>query len=129
MATLQPSAGPWIAGTKAAAAAVAIVAVLLLAALSVTAAAGADTGAQAGAAIYKDKCVGCHGADGSGNTPVGKALKVKDVRQPDVQAMKDADLATLIMNGKGKMPAQRGKLTAAQVDEVVAYVRSLAKSK
>ena len=126
MATSKSSAGAWIAGTRSAAAAVAVVAVLLLAALAVPAA-GADT--QAGAAIYKDKCIGCHGADGSANTPVGKALKVQDLRKPEVQALKDAEMAALITNGKGKMPPEKGKLTAAQIDQVVAYVRSLAKAK
>ncbi len=111
-----------------------ITAVLILAFLSVPAApaapvATAGAAAQAGAAVYKDKCIGCHGADGSANTPLGKALKVQDLRRPEVQALTDVQLVTVITNGKGKMPPLRGKLTAAQIDQVVAYVRSLSKPK
>src|SRR4051812_32335176 len=30
--------------------------------------------------LYGTKCAACHGADGSGNTVVGKALKIKDFK-------------------------------------------------
>ena len=104
----------------------ALASVLLAAtALSMPAAARAD--AAAGAQLYKDKCVGCHGADGSGSTPMGKALKVQDIRKPEIQAKKDAELAASITNGKGKMPPQKGNLSAAQIGEIVTYIRSLAK--
>jgi mono/diheme cytochrome c family protein len=85
--------------------------------------------AAAGAQLYKDKCVGCHGADGSGSTPMGKALKAGDLRKPEIQAKKDAELAASITNGKGKMPAQKGNLNAAQIAEIVTYVRTLGKAK
>jgi len=103
--------------------------VLLVAtALSTAPAARADTASVgAGAQLYKDKCVGCHGADGSGSTPMGKALKVQDIRKPEIQAKKDAELAAAIANGKGKMPPQKGNLSAAQIGEIVTYIRTLAK--
>jgi cytochrome c6 len=97
------------------------------AALAVAPAARAD--AAAGAPLYKDKCLGCHGADGSGSTPMGKALKVQDLRKPEIQAKKDAELAASITNGKGKMPAQKGNLSAAQIGQIVDYIRTLAKGK
>src|SRR5258706_2509401 len=31
------------------------------------------------AAVYKAKCAGCHGADGSGQTAMGKAMKLRDL--------------------------------------------------
>ena len=38
----------------------------------------ATAGAQdAGAALYKTKCAACHGADGKGETAVGKANKIR----------------------------------------------------
>ena len=52
--------------------------------------------------LYQAKCAACHGPDGSGNTPVGKALKLKDIRDPEVQKMSDADLTTLVAKGKDK---------------------------
>jgi len=104
-------------------------ATLVLGALAVPAAARADAGgAAAGAALYKEKCIGCHAADGSGNAPMGKALKAGDLRSAQIQGKKDAELAASITNGKGKMPAQKG-LSAAQVSQLLDYVRTLAKAK
>ncbi len=81
------------------------------------------------ASVYKTKCASCHAPDGSGNTPVGKALKVLDLGSADVQKQSDAQLTDSIVNGKdsGKMPAYKGKLTDDQVKGLVAYIRSLAK--
>ena len=79
-------------------------------------------------ATYKAKCQMCHGPDGKGETPTGKAMKVKDFSSEDVQKMSDAELAAIITNGKGKMPAYK-TLTPDQVKELVAYVRSLGKKK
>jgi mono/diheme cytochrome c family protein len=104
-------------------------AALVLAALAVPATAHADAAsAAAGAAIYKEKCIGCHAADGSGNAPMGKALKAGDLRTPQIQGKKDAVLAASITNGKGNMPAQKG-LSAAQVSQLLDYVRTLGKAK
>ena len=38
---------------------------------------------QAGEATYKAKCAMCHGADGLGNTPVGKNMKVRSFKSPE----------------------------------------------
>jgi mono/diheme cytochrome c family protein len=79
--------------------------------------------------LYQTKCSACHGADGSGNTVVGKALKLKDIRDPEVQKTSDADLTTLIAKGKDKMPANEKTLKPEQIKSLVAYVRELAKKK
>jgi mono/diheme cytochrome c family protein len=81
------------------------------------------------AALYKTKCAMCHGPDGSGNTPTGKAMKVADLRSDEVQKKTDAQLTETIASGKGKMPAFKGKLTDAQINDLVKYVRELAKKK
>jgi mono/diheme cytochrome c family protein len=75
-------------------------------------------------ATYKAKCAMCHGADGKGETPTGKAMKVNDFASETVQRMSDADLTDAI--AKGKMPAFK-TLTADQVKDLVAYVRSFGK--
>ena len=80
-----------------------------------------------GAADYKSNCALCHGPDGSGKTPTGKALKVKDLSSPEVQAMTDAELTTIIADGKGKMPAFKTKIDAARIAELVALIRSMKK--
>jgi mono/diheme cytochrome c family protein len=76
--------------------------------------------------LYQTKCASCHGADGSGNTIVGKALKLKDIRDPEVQKISDPDLTTLIAKGKDKMPAGEKTLKPDQIKSLVAYVRELA---
>jgi len=83
--------------------------------------------AQAGADTYKSKCQMCHAADGSGNTPAGKSTKVHAFSSPDVVSMSDADLIAITHKGKNKMPAYAGKLTDAQITDVVAYIRTLQK--
>jgi cytochrome c6 len=97
----------------------------LMGASLVTTAAKADNTAEA---TYKAKCQMCHGPDGKGETPTGKAMKVKDFASEDVQKMSDADLGAGISAGKGKMPAFK-TLTPEQVKDLVAYVRAFAKKK
>ena len=80
-----------------------------------------------GAATYSSKCQMCHGADGTGSTPVGKAMKAPSFRSPDVVKESNADLITVTKNGKGKMPAYSGKLTDAEIRDVVAHIRTLQK--
>jgi cytochrome c6 len=77
-----------------------------------------------GAGDFKAKC---HGADGTGSTATGKALKVRDLASPDVQSQTDAQLTEIVTNGKNKMPAYKGKLTDDQIKGLVAYIRGLAK--
>jgi mono/diheme cytochrome c family protein len=81
------------------------------------------------AATYKAKCAMCHGADGKGDTPVGKKMGIRDLTSADVQKMSDAELTTITTKGKNKMPAYENKLSAAQIKDMVAYIRQLAKAK
>ena len=76
---------------------------------------------------YKAKCATCHGADGGGQTAIGKTMKIRDLRSPEVQKQTDADLQKLISDGKGKMPAYKTKLSVADVSSLVAYIRGMAK--
>jgi cytochrome c6 len=84
--------------------------------------------AQNAVALYKAKCSLCHSDDGSSSGPTGKQLGAKDLRSPEVQKLTDAQLADNIKNGVGKkMPAYKGKLTDAQITDLVGYIRGLAK--
>ena len=83
--------------------------------------------AQDAPSLFKAKCAGCHGGDGSGNTSAGKSLKLRDLGSADVQKQTDAELTAIITNGKSPMPAYKGKVTDAQIQELVTYVRGLAK--
>ena len=77
--------------------------------------------------LFKANCALCHGPDGSGNTPTGKAMKAKDLKSDEVQKQTDAELAELITKGKGKMPAFGPKFSPDVIKSLVAYVRQLAK--
>jgi cytochrome c6 len=80
-----------------------------------------------GAALFKTKCAACHGPDGKAETAMGKANKLRDLASPDVQKQSDAELAAIVENGKGKMPAYGKSLKPEQVKDLVAYIRSLGK--
>jgi len=56
---------------------------------------------------------------------MGKSMGLKPLSSPEVQKMSDADMAALINNGKGKMPAFKGKLSDDEISAVVKYVRTL----
>ncbi|HTW45170.1 MAG TPA: cytochrome c [Acidobacteriaceae bacterium] len=94
-----------------------------MAALMAATAASAQTGAD----VYKSRCQMCHGADGSGNTPAGKAMKAIPFKSPDLVKKTDAALIAATESGKGKMPAYKGKLSDAQIKDVIAYIRTLQK--
>jgi mono/diheme cytochrome c family protein len=78
-------------------------------------------------ATYKAKCAGCHGPDGAGSTPAGKAMKVRDFHAPEVQKETDAELTDIITNGKNKMPKYGDKLKDPEIKDLVSYVRMLGK--
>ena len=94
--------------------------------LGVSPAHGAD---DATVKLFQAKCAACHGPDGSGNTVVGKALKLKDMRDPEIQKLSDADMTTVIAKGKDKMPANEKTLKPDQIKSLVAYIRELAQKK
>jgi mono/diheme cytochrome c family protein len=91
--------------------------VLLVPALAVSVALPAF--AQDGAATYKTKCAGCHGAEGQGK--VGPALKGTSLTEDQI-----ADLLTKGNDAK-KAPHKKGlsSLTADDAKAVATFVKSL----
>ncbi|MGN6186161.1 MAG: c-type cytochrome [Thermoanaerobaculia bacterium] len=83
--------------------------------------------AEDGAAIFKAKCAMCHGPNGDGQTTMGKNLKLRDLGSADVQKLSDADLIKITTDGKGKMPAYKGKLSDADIAAVVKHLRTFKK--
>ncbi len=98
---------------------VVMVVAMVIANVSTAMAAPADT--------YKAKCAMCHGADGKGDTTMGKKYGLKDLASAEVQGKSDAQLTEIITKGKDKMPAYEGKLSADDIKGLVGYVRSLKK--
>jgi len=93
----------------------------LLAAVAGHAASAADN--------WDANCSKCHGADGKGQTKVGKKLNLKDYTDAKVQVeMKDADMVKAITDGitdagKEKMKSFKADLSADEIKDLVAYVR------
>jgi len=81
---------------------------------------------NASEALYKSKCAACHGADGTGSA-TGKKMGAHDYTTADVQGMSDVELATIITNGKNKMPKYGASLKPEDIKGVVAYIRTYKK--
>jgi mono/diheme cytochrome c family protein len=85
-----------------------------------------------GKKAYGTDCAMCHGKTGAGDgdLAVDMKLKLKDYRDPvTLKDMSDGEMYTIILNGKGQMTGEEGRLKEQQIWSVVNYVRSLAKSK
>jgi mono/diheme cytochrome c family protein len=78
-----------------------------------------------GADTFKARCMVCHGTDGTANTPAGKFFKAASLKDPMVTTKSDDELETVVKNGKNKMPSFKDKLTTAQIDAVIGYIRHL----
>ena len=79
--------------------------------------------AEDGAALYKAKCASCHGAEGKGDTPVGKVLKVKPLAGTKLSAGEIEKVAAEGRPGT-KMLAIKG-LSGDQYKAIAAHVKSL----
>jgi mono/diheme cytochrome c family protein len=104
-----------------------LIAVAALLLVSSAGAPGARGDAAAGKDPYQKHCAMCHGADGKGDTPAGKSMKLRDLGSDDVQKQTDAQLIDITVNGKNKMPAYKGKLTDQQIKDVVDFIRTMKK--
>jgi mono/diheme cytochrome c family protein len=72
--------------------------------------------------VYSQTCARCHGSDGRGKTPKGRAVGASDLTSSEW--IPDTARDTRIVNrGKEGMPAFKGKLKPAEIDAVVAYIR------
>lgn len=89
--------------------------------------ASVSTRADDSGALFKAKCAACHGPDGKGETSMGKMMKLRDMSSEDVQKQTDAALTDIVTNGKGKMPAYKGKLSDDQIKQLVGFIRTLKK--
>jgi mono/diheme cytochrome c family protein len=73
---------------------------------------------------WRQQCVGCHGALGRGDGPMGPMLHAPDLGRADWQArVPDAEIAATIRNGRNRMP--RFDLPEPVLRGLVARIRSL----
>ena len=77
--------------------------------------------------VFKQKCSKCHGQDGAGNN-YGQIIGVTNLTDPQwQQKVDDKRVLNSIKHGRGQMPAFGEKLTEAQINSLVLYVRALGK--
>lgn len=75
---------------------------------------------------YNSKCAKCHDRDGRAKSLHAKHEKARDLTSGEWQdSVSDERIYNSISNGKGKMPGFKKKLSDAQMDELVNYVRRL----
>jgi cytochrome c6 len=87
-----------------------------------SASAGAAPSAEA---LFKQKCSKCHGADGSGDTSMGRIFNAPDFTDGGWWAKhsKPGELTSTITRGKKNMPAFGRKLTRTQIAGLATYVQ------
>ena len=80
------------------------------------------------ATIFINECASCHGKDGAAKTFKAKFNGAKDLTKAGWQeSTSDEHIFNVIANGHGKMPAYGKKLSQAEIESLVAYVRKLKK--
>ena len=90
-------------------------------AASTSAAGGGDA-----TSVYNSKCASCHGRDGRARSAHARHENARDLSSAEWQdSVSDELIYNSISNGKGKMPGFKKKLSDAQMDELVSYVRRL----
>jgi len=78
--------------------------------------------------VYDKKCADCHGKDGRARSFRGKHTHARDLTDAQWQEqVTDERIYNSISNGKGKMPAFSKKLSEADVNSLVTFVRGLRK--
>jgi mono/diheme cytochrome c family protein len=74
--------------------------------------------------IFEAKCAKCHGKDGRAKTFRGKLMHARNFTEAQWQNdVTDERLFNSISNGRNNMPSFKKKLSEAQIDSLVAYVR------
>lgn len=104
------------------------IAVLALGLLLTSASPASAADAGAGQKIFKKNCAMCHGATGAGDGPMGKMLKPPPPNFTDADRMAqrpDEELITRIKEGKKPMPSYDGRLSDGQIQDILAFIRSL----
>ncbi len=106
----------------------ALLAVIVIFSAAPAAFAQAKGDAAEGKQAFMQHCAVCHGADGNGKPAIAQALKVTfpPLGGKEVQSLSDAEIAKVIAEGKGKMPAVHG-VTKKDVANIIAFIRTLKK--
>lgn len=84
---------------------------------------------EPGKPIFARLCVSCHGLDGSGNPEKAKVLKIDpqllNLGRKEAAHLTRAELRTILLKGKNKMPAYEKKLKPGEWEPILDYVEKL----
>jgi mono/diheme cytochrome c family protein len=82
---------------------------------------------RAAQALWRVSCAGCHGPVGrGGGAELPPGAQVPNLADPAWQAKRsDEELAGVIREGRGMMPAFGDRIRPGGIDALVAHVRSL----
>jgi mono/diheme cytochrome c family protein len=95
---------------------------------SIPAAMATHESAASASELYARHCSECHGKDGRAKGFKAKAKGTRNLTDPQWQErVSDERIFNTINNGKGHMPAFAKKLSEAEIDSLVQYVRGLKK--
>jgi mono/diheme cytochrome c family protein len=78
--------------------------------------------------LYLQNCARCHGADGRGETTLGKLYNTPNLTDAGLQArFSNKELSTVITLGRGGMPSFKKTLSKAEIAALITYVRRFKK--
>ena len=82
-------------------------------------------------AIYAKNCEGCHGPNAEGGIAKvdNKQIKVPSLKSDHAIKHPDEKLTKMITNGEEEMPAFKDKLSPAEINEMVRYIRQVVQKK
>lgn len=80
--------------------------------------------AKAAKKLFSQKCVKCHGSDGTGKTIFGQIAGATDLTDSKWQdRVDDKQIVNSITHGRGQMPSFEKKLSKDQIAQLAQYVR------
>ena len=76
-------------------------------------------------ANYQKNCEGCHGETGEGGLVKveNKRIKVPSLKADHALKHTDEQITKMITNGEEEMPSFKDKMSAAEISDLVKYVR------
>jgi mono/diheme cytochrome c family protein len=87
-----------------------------------------DSVQSPGQELFIRNCARCHGADGQGDTNLGRSLDTPDLTDAERQKKwSKSKLERLIQKGRGPMPAFGKKLKKKEISVLITYVQTFKK--
>ena len=103
--------------------------VFLVASVAVVIVEANNSKARSAPVLYRKYCVSCHGSDGRAKTSKGKFSHARDLTDAQWHDdVSDERIFNSIMNGRnvrGNMPAFSDKISQAEAESLVTFVRRL----